>query len=952
MSLSIAALATLAAAASGVAVASYLRARSMRLDHDRFLHQTLDLNAQLAAADKELRSDKEALQKLQLQYASRCILAQIPEISADGCCICNTAGEIEWVNKSWELVTGYTLSEVRGRRPGHFLHGPDTAQETIQRFRSGMATRQTCTEELANYTKAGNRLWVRVGIRPALDESGRHIGWIGTLVDLTLKKLTQKRLERLNERAEMALAAGDYGIWEWWIQPNRCEWDERCCRLHGVAQGASNYEEWMQCVHREDLAPLENHLRSVLLGREPLHTNFRLSTQPRHIEIRGSLQSDEQGAPQRLTGLVRDITSEITLRENLALALERLRLSLHGSNDGVWEWSPLPDTLTIDERWQGLTGSLSSQAPASRAALISRVHPEDVSRLSAAMDAHLNARTSSLDCEVRVGRENGDWVWVHWRGKAVPSGSDPSQKRLCGTYTDVTDRHRTDNALRRSALLLRQMCQQLGIAAWQVEAETFALHWTEELDLLHSAPPDFDPTLEHFFGLYPPESRRELSRALEKAIEKQEPFDIEVRWRPQASGPNGWFRWTGRAVLSEGRVQAVCGLIQDVSETHEAAAQRRELDSRLAELHQYEALSAITEDLAYDLNSMLGTMIGYQEIAAEELPEQSKAGQYLRESMRTSSRTHDIIRQVLLLNRVKPSVRILLRLPLLVDELFERQRAILPTGIAITRNIDRQCPTILGDAAQLQQAFNHLATHAAGALLGRPGRLEITLRQADVGLAEAAALGLGLSGACACLEIKVTRSHLADKEWSQLFEHPSNDPGLALTAARKVLSEHQGVLWVEFHPVHGGLCQAWLPLSQTLREHPPSAQPVPHGSGEHIWIVDTERFIAHLCRLTLERNGYAVDVFRSEEACLEALRERGPECALVLLGGSLTHEAAGAALSRLHELKPGLPALALSSAQDIARLKGFTVLQEPFTAADLLRSLHNALNPSHGHPKA
>ena len=49
--------------------------------------------------------------------------------------ITNAAGEVEWVNQAYTDVTGWTLPEVRGRKPGSYLQGPGTDRKAAARIR-------------------------------------------------------------------------------------------------------------------------------------------------------------------------------------------------------------------------------------------------------------------------------------------------------------------------------------------------------------------------------------------------------------------------------------------------------------------------------------------------------------------------------------------------------------------------------------------------------------------------------------------------------------------------------------------------------------------------------------------------------------------------------------------------------------------------------------------------
>ena len=69
--------------------------------------------------------------------------------------VTDRAGSIEWVNASFTQLTGYTLDEVRGKRPGTVLHGPDTDPATIALMREHLRAVLPFRTEVLNYTKAG-----------------------------------------------------------------------------------------------------------------------------------------------------------------------------------------------------------------------------------------------------------------------------------------------------------------------------------------------------------------------------------------------------------------------------------------------------------------------------------------------------------------------------------------------------------------------------------------------------------------------------------------------------------------------------------------------------------------------------------------------------------------------------------------------------------------------------
>jgi PAS domain S-box-containing protein len=90
----------------------------------------------------------------------------------DGVVLTGQDGLVRWVNRSFCLMCGYTLDELRGKKPGAVLQGPSTDPATVDRMRSAVSRGSSCCEELINYHKNGNPYRVAISINPILDSTG------------------------------------------------------------------------------------------------------------------------------------------------------------------------------------------------------------------------------------------------------------------------------------------------------------------------------------------------------------------------------------------------------------------------------------------------------------------------------------------------------------------------------------------------------------------------------------------------------------------------------------------------------------------------------------------------------------------------------------------------------------------------------------------------------------
>jgi methyl-accepting chemotaxis protein PixJ len=113
--------------------------------------------------------------------------------------ITSKEGNIEWANEGFTRITGYTLKEILGQKPGSFLQGPDTDLATVQRIREKLLAKQPFNEEILNYTKDGRPYWLSINITPSLDQNGNVTQFIAIESDITERKEAEEAQRQAKE---------------------------------------------------------------------------------------------------------------------------------------------------------------------------------------------------------------------------------------------------------------------------------------------------------------------------------------------------------------------------------------------------------------------------------------------------------------------------------------------------------------------------------------------------------------------------------------------------------------------------------------------------------------------------------------------------------------------------------------------------------------------------------
>ena len=129
------------------------------------------------------------------------------------------------------------------------------------------------------------------------------------------------------------------------------------------------------------------------------------------------------------------------------LTEETLRLALEGTQTGSWVWDVATDVISWSANLGPLHGMARGAAPTNYEQWLSHVHPEDRDAVAALVSAALEG-ADSYACEFRLaGGEGGTERWLHSRAHVMRDGPGVPARAIVGLTTDVTARHRREEAM-------------------------------------------------------------------------------------------------------------------------------------------------------------------------------------------------------------------------------------------------------------------------------------------------------------------------------------------------------------------------------------------------------------------------------------------------------------------------------------------------------------------------
>jgi len=140
-----------------------------------------------------------------------------------------------------------------------------------------------------------------------------------------------------------------------------------------------------------------------------------------------------------------------TLQEDAQQEYQRFLIATGSIGDGIWDLDLETENIHYSDRWKEMLGYRPDEVEASLEGWLSRVHPEDVTRLRTIIDAGIAGEVSVIEQRYRILAKNGEYRWMLTRGEIV-TDNDGKTVRVVGRQTAVDEEGDSLEAMRSSGL--------------------------------------------------------------------------------------------------------------------------------------------------------------------------------------------------------------------------------------------------------------------------------------------------------------------------------------------------------------------------------------------------------------------------------------------------------------------------------------------------------------------
>ena len=695
---------------------------AVKLPGDRFM-----------AFCQDITERKQADQMLKESEARfRTLLNKVTNIAVQGY---GPDGVVRLWNEASHAIYGYTADEAIGRNLVDLIIPPemrDGVQAAIQHMIASAEPQPA--EELWLMRKDGSLVPV-YSSHTVIDVRDHERELYCIDIDLTERKQAEAALREMSENMAAAQRMARFGSWEAqvtddlrFVEPQL--WSDECYRMFGFEPRSVDvtHEFLMSRIHPDDRDRVVQAMSQSMQDGQARSQEYRIVRPDgaiRFIHAQAILHLDEHtGRPAKVIGTMHDITERKQAEERLIKVAEMAPGALCSFRQRPDGSVTLPYASPI---WEDIHGLRREELMIDASPIFQRMHPADIGHVTETISESARSLSPWRD-EYRFRHPVKGEIWLE--GHSTPEVEPDGSLIWHGFITDITDRKRTEQALRDMADSMTAAQRIAHFGNWTIEltptqefVEPFA--WSDECYRTFGFEPGtVEVTSAFVLGRLHPDDREPALRAALTGVQERAGHSSEYR----IVLPDGTVRHIheqGKVILDAhtGQPTKLIGAVHDITERKQAEeairALNADLERRVAErtarlAAANEEMEAFTYSVSHDLRAPLRAIDGFSRIVMEEHAEVLGAeGDRLLRIIRTNAQRMDrLITDLLTLSRLTRSEMRATQVDMAVlasaafDELAtpeDRQTFRLSVGAL---------PPAYGDPSLLRQIWNNLLSNA------------------------------------------------------------------------------------------------------------------------------------------------------------------------------------------------------------------------------------------------
>ncbi|HQI80908.1 MAG TPA: PAS domain S-box protein [Deltaproteobacteria bacterium] len=667
------------------------------------------------------------------------------------------------------------------------------------------------------------------------------------------------------------------------------------------------------------------------------------------------------GGRKRILTLCRDITDRRRIEGDLRRNEETLVKSQSIARIGSYVLDAVHGTWICTTVLEDIFG-ISPDYPRDIQGWARLIHPEEKDQMLDYLQRHVLQGHNRFEREYRIIRQNDqEERWVSGFGE-LEFDRQGNTTRMIGTIQDITERKRAEEALRKSESRYRFLAESMNDVIWTTDMNFKVTYNSPSIERILGYTQD-ERKLQSPMERLTPESLKRASEILKEHLRLEEEGNADpdrtITVELEYYHKNGSTVWMENVVSftrdERGKITGIHGVARDITERKRSEEEKKRLQEQLAQAQKMEAMGTLAGGIAHDFNNILMAIIGYSQLALDDLSRPERAARELGEVLKAGERAKDLVSQILTFSRKDETAYAPVAIRTVVKESLKMMRSMIPSTIEIRQNLE-DSGLIMSNPTKVHQIVMNLCTNAAHAMEEAGGVLEVGLKRVDLDDDRARDLDLR-PGPYLRLSVSDTGHGIPPEIAKRIFEPyfttkvTGRGTGLGLSVVHGIVKSHQGAVVCRSTPGTGSTFEVYLPeidSAQTQEESP--GEPDRQGGTEEILFVDDEPVLAELMEKMLGNLGYRVVTRTGSVEALELFRGDPSRFDLVITDMTMPVMTGDKLAVKLMEIRPDIPVILCSgfsesiSEEDARRLGIRQFVMKPLESRNLAAVIRKVLD--------
>lgn len=162
-------------------------------------------------------------------------------------------GQCIYTNERWQQISGLTHAQNLASGWMNAIHADDREQVALE-WQKIILQGTAASLEYRIFNTWNELYWLHLRVKTLFDQEGNHTGYIGTIIDITERKIMEECLQESEERWQFALEGSGDGIWDWYVQTGEIFFSKYCKEMLGYDEHETlnSVKDWTDLAHPED----------------------------------------------------------------------------------------------------------------------------------------------------------------------------------------------------------------------------------------------------------------------------------------------------------------------------------------------------------------------------------------------------------------------------------------------------------------------------------------------------------------------------------------------------------------------------------------------------------------------------------------------------------------------------------------------------------------------------